>query len=76
MAFTSTRLGETNMSDKRVMYGKFTNNGTSGTLDTGLHHADCVLVQGATAVTVSGGTATLTLTAGMTDGFWLAFGAD
>lgn len=76
MAFAATRTDETIMGNKRVVYGSFTNDATSGTIDTGLNAAEYAQVTGATILAQSAGTLTVTLAATSTSGFWMAWGSD
>ena len=76
MAVAATRKGETIFGNKRVIYGTFTNDATSGTVTTGLHDVEYAEVTGATVLTESAGTLTVTIAATSTSGYWIAIGAD
>ena len=76
MAFVATRKGETVMGNKRVVFGQYTNDTTSGTIDTGLHSPEYYSVDGAVSVSESGGTLTVTLTASNAGASWMAIGDD
>jgi len=76
MAFSYTRRGETIMGNKRVVFGQYTNDGTSGEIATGLNAPDYFSIDGAVAVSESGGTLTAVLTASNAGGSWMAFGDD
>lgn len=78
MAFSST-LKEASLGHRRMKYGTFTGTGVAtGDIDTGLNSIECVQTTvnsgvGVSAVSVSGGTVTLSFTTGDT-GYWLAIG--
>lgn len=74
MAFVATRSDETKFGNKRVTFGTFTNDGSSGTIATGLAKCEYAHVTGASVLTQSSGT--LTATTSATSGFWMAFGSD
>lgn len=76
MAFAATRKGETIFGNKRVIYGSFTNDDTSGTITTGLHDVEYAQVTGATVLAESAGTLTVTIASTSTAGYWIAIGAD
>jgi hypothetical protein len=77
MAFAATQTGQTVMGNMRMVYGTFTNDDTSGEVNTGMkqvHHFTC------TGATITGeksgypGVMEVTIAAGSTGGFWFALG--
>ena len=76
MAFVATRKEETIFGNKRVIFGTFANDATSGTIATGLNKIDYVACTGATKLIPTKGSVAVTLAATSTDGFWMAFGSD
>ena len=73
MTFTATKTGETVTSNMRVVYGTFADGApTSAAVETGLTNIVNFDLTGASAITVSGGTATAT--SASTAGFWKAMG--
>ena len=86
MALLSSIKGQTVFGDKRVTYGTFTGNSTTGgDIDTGLHsvHAMAITAKGSSIVAdaptinetfpCSGAAVTIICT-NNTDGYWIAFG--
>jgi hypothetical protein len=78
MAFSST-IKEAVLGHRRMKYGTFTGTAVAtGDIDTGLTSVECVHATvnsgvGVSAVSVSGGTVTLSFTTGDT-GYWSAIG--
>jgi len=78
MAFSST-IQDASLGHRRMKYGTFTGTGVAtGDITTGLNSVENVQVSvvsgvGVSAVSVSGGTVTLSFTTGDT-GYWLAIG--
>jgi hypothetical protein len=90
MAFTSTKIGESVFGNKRVVYGKYVNDGgsTGGDINTGLHHCDMMLLTAwgssivADAPTVNedlssaiDGSAVTIIATANSSGYWMAIGA-
>lgn len=76
MAFAATRTDESVFGNKRIIFGKFTNDATSGTIATGLNKVDHISCTGATKLIATKGSVAVTIAAESTDGFWMAFGSD
>jgi len=78
MTFAATRTADSNMGDKRVCYGTYTQNNadTGGAITTGLSVCEYIGATGMTKVTISGGTATIVTAdpGGDQTGYWFAFG--
>jgi hypothetical protein len=90
MAFTATKLGEDVWGSKRVVFGKYVNDGasTGGDINTGLHHVDMMMLTAwgssivADAPTVNedlssaiAGSAVTIIATANSSGYWMAIGA-
>lgn len=85
MAFTSSVVGRSKMSNKYVTWGTWTTDTTGGDIDTGLTQCDFIMLQTSGAAVsadqsavnetmpCTGSAVTIVCTSGA-DGFWMAFG--